>query len=286
MNPLRRLLVHVDGSPRSSQRLQMARRLAQSCDAGVTAMLAVDPAWVAVPMGGMGGMGDAGGVVLLQQAEEERRRRARDQFDALTATPGPGVTWCDGGNTPALTAFAQRSLYNDLLVLGQHDPDDALAWGVGADFVPSVIAASGKPALVVPSVGHYPGLGRRVLVAWKPTRESARALSAALPMLQSAQAVDVALWSEPSDARDGSAPAARDVWLEDWLQAHGVQAQMLHQGTNGRGVGDLLLSLAADRGSDLLVMGCYGNSRAREWLLGGVTQRVLRSMTLPVLMAH
>ena len=68
MNPLRRLLVHVDGSPRSSQRLQMARRLAQSCDAGVTAMLAVDPAWVAVPMGGMGGMGDAGGVVLLQEA--------------------------------------------------------------------------------------------------------------------------------------------------------------------------------------------------------------------------
>jgi nucleotide-binding universal stress UspA family protein len=76
------------------------------------------------------------------------------------------------------------------------------------------------------------------------------------------------------------------VWLEDWLQAHGVQAQMLHQVTNGRGVGDLLLSLPADRGSDLLVMGCYGNSRAREWLLGGVTQRVLRSMTVPVLMAH
>ncbi len=286
MNPLRRLLVHVDGSPRSSQRLQIARRLAQSCDAGVTAMLAVDPAWVAVPMGGMGGMGDAGGVVLLQEAEDERRRRARDQFDALASTPGPGVTWCDGGGTPALTAFAQRSLYNDLLVLGQHDPEDALAWGVGADFVPSVIAASGKPALVVPSVGDYSELGRRVLVAWKPTRESARALSAALPMLQSAQAVDVALWSEPSDARDGSAPAARDVWLEDWLQAHGVQAQMLHQGTNGRGVGDLLLSLAADRSSDLLVMGCYGHSRAREWLLGGVTQRVLRSMTLPVLMTH
>ena len=249
-------------------------------------MLAVDPAWVAVPMGGMGGMGDAGGVVLLQEAEDERRRRARDQFDALASTPGPGVTWCDGGSTPALTAFAQRSLYNDLLVLGQHDPDDALAWGVGADFVPSVIAASGKPALVVPAVGDYPELGRRVLVAWKPTREAARALSAALPMLQSAQTVDVALWSEPSDGLDGSAPAARDVWLEDWLQAHGVQAQMLHQGADGRGVGDLLLSLAADRSSDLLVMGCYGHSRAREWLLGGVTQRVLRSMTLPVLMAH
>lgn len=249
-------------------------------------MFAVDPAWVAVPMGGMGGMGDAGGVVLLQQAEEERRRRAREQFDAQVSSPGPGVTWCDGGSTPALTAFAQRSLYNDLLVLGQHDPDDAQAWGVGADFVPSVVAASGKPALVVPAVGEYADIGRRVLVAWKPTRESARALGAALPLLQSAQTVDVAIWSEPSDDRDGSAQAAREVWLEDWLQAHGVQAQMLHQGANGRGVGDLLLSLAADRSSDLLVMGCYGHSRAREWLLGGVTKRVLRSMTLPVLMAH
>ena len=249
-------------------------------------MFAVDPAWVAVPMGGMGGMGDAGGVVLLQQAEEERRRRAREQFDAQVSSPGPGVTWGDGGSTPALTAFAQRSLYNDLLVLGQHDPDDDMAWGVGTDFVPSVVAASGKPALVVPAVGDYADIGRRVLVAWKPTRESAHALSAALPLLQSAQAVDVAIWSEPSDDRDGSAQAARDVWLEDWLRAHGVEAQVLHQGANGRGVGDLLLSLAADRGSDLLVMGCYGHSRAREWLLGGVTQRVLRSMTLPVLMAH
>jgi nucleotide-binding universal stress UspA family protein len=170
--------------------------------------------------------------------------------------------------------------------MGQHDPDDALAWGVPGDFVASVVIASGRPALVMPNTGDYPAVGRRVLVAWKPTREAARALSAALPMLQSAQAVDVALWSEPSDDLDGSQGAARDVWLEDWLQAHGVQVQMLHQGSNGRGVGDLLLSLAADRGSDLLVMGCYGHARAREWLLGGVTQRVLESMTLPVLMAH
>jgi nucleotide-binding universal stress UspA family protein len=283
MNPLRRLLVHVDGSPRSTQRLQIARRLAQSCDAGVTAMLAVEPAWVAVPMAGMG---DAGGAILLQAAEDERRQRARAQFDELMATPGPGVTWCDAGNSPALTAFAQRALYNDLLVMGQHDPDDALAWGVPGDFVPSAVIASGRPALVVPSVGDHPKIGQRVLVAWKPTREAARAVSAALPMLQSAQAVDVALWSEPSDSRDGSEPAARDVWLEDWLQAHGVQAQMLHQGADGRAVGDLLLLLAAERSSDLLVMGCYGHTRAREWLLGGVTHRVLHSMKLPVLLAH
>jgi nucleotide-binding universal stress UspA family protein len=74
--------------------------------------------------------------------------------------------------------------------------------------------------------------------------------------------------------------------LEDWLQAHGVQAQMLHQGSNGRGVGEMLLSLAGDRGSDLLVMGCYDHARARKWPLRGVTERVLHSMSLPVLLAH
>lgn len=261
----------------------MARSLAGSCDAGVTAMLAVEPAWVAVPMAGLG---DAGGAVMLQAADEDCRARARAIFDEQVARPGPGVTWCDAGNAPALTAFAQRALYNDLMVLGQHDPDDAQAWGVPADFVPSVIMASGRPALVVPSAGNHPRFGQRVLVAWKPTRESARALSAALPLLQSAQVVEVAVWSEASDSRDGSQTPAREVWLQDWLQAHGVQAQWLHQGANGRGVGDLLLSLAADHGSDLLVMGCYGHARAREWLLGGVTQQVLHSMTLPVLMAH
>jgi nucleotide-binding universal stress UspA family protein len=90
MNPLRRLLVHVDGSPRSTRRLQMARDLALSCDAGVTAMLAVEPAWVAVPMAGMG---DAGGAVMLQAAEDDRRRRARALFDAQVATAGPTICW-------------------------------------------------------------------------------------------------------------------------------------------------------------------------------------------------
>lgn len=116
-------------------------------------MLAVEPAWVAVPMAGMG---DAGGAILLQAAEDERRQRARAQFDAQMTNPGPGVTWCDAGQAPMLTAFVQRALYNDLLVMGQHDPDDALAWGVPGDFVPSVAIASGRPTLVVPSMGSGP----------------------------------------------------------------------------------------------------------------------------------
>ena len=75
--------------------------------------------------------------------------------------------------------------------------------------------------------------------------------------------------------------------VERYLRLHGVQARLQHYGEEPNGdLGELLLSRAADLDADLLVMGCYGHSRARELVLGGVTRTVLRSMTLPVLMSH
>jgi nucleotide-binding universal stress UspA family protein len=74
--------------------------------------------------------------------------------------------------------------------------------------------------------------------------------------------------------------------LERWLRRSGVKAPIHIHGLAGTGIGEALLSLATDTDADLLVMGCYGHSRARELVLGGVTRTVLREMTLPVLMAH
>ena len=74
--------------------------------------------------------------------------------------------------------------------------------------------------------------------------------------------------------------------LDGYLRLHGVAAQWHHRGEEPAELGELLLSQAFDLGADLLVMGCYGHGRAREWMLGGVSRTVLRSMTLPVLMAH
>jgi nucleotide-binding universal stress UspA family protein len=75
--------------------------------------------------------------------------------------------------------------------------------------------------------------------------------------------------------------------LEDYLRLHGVEAPIQRRAAVPSGEpGEGLLSLAADAGADLLVMGCYGHSRTRELVLGGATRTVLQSMTLPVLMAH
>lgn len=289
-------LVHIDGSPRSAERLALARRLAQVAGGRVLAMHAVTPVWTELPMSALG---DGGAVVLLQQADEERQRAARRLFDAEASRPGAPLSWSDGPAAqgggalmPAVSRLAARALCSDVLVLGQQDRDDPLTWGVPSDLIPGVLTASGRPALVVPRVGHFDTVGRRILVAWKSSRESARALSSALPWLKTAQRVEIARWNEPgwrygetAPDQPGMAPPS-DAWLRDWLQAHGVTAHITHEGDASADIGELLLSRAADTDADLLVMGCYGHTRAREWLLGGATRSVLQSMTLPVWMAH
>lgn len=289
-------LVHIDGSPRSAERLALARRLAQVAGGQVLAMHAVTPVWTELPMSALG---DGGAVVLLQQADEERQRAARRLFDAEATRSGAPLSWSDGPAAkgggalmPAVTRLAARALCSDVLVLGQQDRDDPLTWGVPSDLIPGVLTASGRPALVVPRVGHFETVGRRVLVAWKSSRESARALGSALPWLKTAQRVEIARWNEPGWRYGETAPdqpgmpPPSDAWLRDWLQAHGVNAHITHEGDASADIGELLLSRAADTDADLLVMGCYGHTRAREWLLGGATRSVLQSMTLPVWMAH
>ena len=186
------------------------------------------------------------------------------------------IEWRQALEAPEYT-FARQALHADLLVLGQHDREQRDT-GVPSDFVQAVLIASGKPALIVPYIGlRTPSFGS-VFVAWKESRESARALAAALPILRQAHTVEVAL--------DTTAGAGTDL-LPKYLQRHGVQAQFHTMPADaGSKAGELMLSMAADCSADLMVMGCYGHSRGRELVLGGASRTVLQSMTLPVLMSH
>jgi nucleotide-binding universal stress UspA family protein len=188
--------------------------------------------------------------------------------------------WSAAAGDPA-HAFARAATCVDLVVLGQADPDGTLRSDVPADFVPSVVIGCGRPALVLPHRHAGGDIGRVVLLAWKPTREAAHALAGALPLLQAADKVHVAMWDE-ADATQ----AANRADLKNYLRLHGIAADVHDYGPESRDVGEYLLSLAADVGADLLVMGCYGHGRMREWVLGGATRSVLRTMTVPVLMAH
>ena len=279
-NELTSILVHLDDDTDGcARRLQAAQRVAAAHGARLDTLYAVTPSVLQNPYAFTV---ETGAASLLIGAEAAQRERARSVFEHARARAGglPGVSWHEARGEP-VAAIVRRGWASDLLVLGQHDPDAEGRSGAPPHFATSVLVDSGKPALVLPYVDTGEALGDTVLVAWKPTRESARAVTAALPLLRRARQVHVIAWDEWED------PDARTpLEIESFLQHHDIAAT-LHRGVRpSGGLGELLLSQAADLQADLLVMGCYGHGRAREWVLGGVTRTVLRSMTLPVLMVH
>ena len=275
---LMQLLVHFDASRRATPRLEFARRLARRHGAAVAALYAVTPSFAMPQFAPTLGPGTA---VSLREVDDERLDRARTTFDRALASTGVPVSWGELTDYPVAGAFAQQAFYADLLVLGQHDPSDIESSDVPPDFAETVMAISGRPALILPYAVVPPTVGETVVIAWKPTREAAHAVTAALPLLQSAQRVHVVSWSADEPVVGGAA-----LDLAGYLKRYGVEATWHRQGDEPDGLGELLLSRAFDLTADLLVMGCYGHSRAREWLVGGTSREVLQSMTLPVLMAH
>lgn len=279
MSTLRSILVHLHASPRSAMLMRIGLELAVAHEATLTALYATTPSVLELPFGFA--EGGAAGLQALQQLDDERREGARKLFDASTVGATSPLQWQELHGEPVIPGVTRQALCTDLLLLGQYDADDLQSLGVPSDFIASVLIASGKPALVVPFAGEFDHIGREVLIAWKPTREAARAVSCALPLLRGATRIHVSAEPEPDTSAAG--PAA----LESYLRLHGIQARVERHGPVPSDMaGEGLLSLAADVGADLLVMGCYGHSRARELVLGGASRTVLKSMTLPVLMAH
>jgi len=277
---IRQILVHLDPTRATARRLAAACQLAQGLQAPLTALYAATPGFAELPYApAIGGPGLAASLLEL---DDRRRAQARKVFEETRRASGIEVAWAQTSRVPIAEAFAQQALFADLLVLGQHDPSDEDTAAVPADFAESVLLASGRPALIVPHIGAPATIASTVAIAWKETPEAARAVTAALPLLRKAQRVHVLSWSEESAAGVGGQP----LDLAGYLAAHGVPFTWDRAGAERQQVGELLLSRAFDFGADLLVMGCYGHSRAREWILGGATRTILQSMTLPVLMVH
>ncbi|GAB3774904.1 universal stress protein [Ramlibacter monticola] len=277
---LRQILVHLDPTLAAARRLAAANTVAKNLRASVTALYAATPGFAELPYAPA--IGGPGLSASLAEIDERRRSQARKVFDEARRASGTEAAWAQTSRVPITETFAQQALFADLLVLGQRDPADEDAASVPADFVESVLLACGRPALVVPHIGAPAAIGSTVAIAWKETPEAARAVTAALPFLRQAKRVHVLSWGEETPAPVGGQP----LDLERYLGAHGVRFTWDRAGAERQQIGELLLSRAFDLGADLLVMGCYGHSRAREWILGGASRTILQSMTLPVLMMH
>ncbi|EHM01938.1 universal stress family protein [Acetobacteraceae bacterium AT-5844] len=172
----------------------------------------------------------------------------------------------------------RRTRYSDLLIFGRPESDDAAV----VELAESVMFGCGRPLLLVPPGWSHPTLGQRVLIGWNGSREATRAVADALPLLRQAEAVHVL--SAVDQGQD--TPKRRADELAEHLARHDVRVSASTVSTGGREAQDVLLNAAADRGSDLLVMGGYGRGRLRELVLGGVTRTLFRSAPMPVLFSH
>ncbi|HUI95158.1 MAG TPA: universal stress protein [Xanthobacteraceae bacterium] len=177
--------------------------------------------------------------------------------------------------------FGRLARRFDLSVVGQTEPKQGAAQDL---VIEGALFGSGRPVIVVPYI-HHGGLGLdRVLVCWDGGRAAARAVADAMPLLARAGAIDVVMVE--SGRRRGASDEIPGVDVGEHLARHGLKIEVKRVVSTDVDVPNTILSHAADSGTDFIVMGGYGHSRLREFILGGATQGVLASMTVPVLMSH
>lgn len=167
----------------------------------------------------------------------------------------------------------------DLSIVGLHRQDH----GTEEAFANALLMEAGVPIIFVPGTGpRMPP--RRIVIAWKSTREAIRAVHDALPLLKLAQHVDVLHVSSDAGAARSHNDAAGQLLAH--LDQHGVNASVVHRAHVEGGTGPVILDYAAESGADMIVAGGYGRSRTSEYVFGGVTRTLLESATLPVLLSH
>ena len=269
------IAVHLTGSAEDAVRLAEAARLARALGARITG-LQVDqrPEVLAIT--------DPSGSAFLQDLSARSEQQGAAVATSLQQELGRlGV---DGelhrlelypGQVGKRLAYEARQ--SDLFV-------GTRPYGAprGGEWIEeAVLFESGRPCLFVPPGHRAEGEHRTVFIAWKETSEAARAVAAAMPLLQRAEKVVVGTIDEGET--DGWGEPGADICR--YLAHHGGEAEV-QPVEKWSSVGGAILDAAVVAAADLLVMGAYGHSRYREWILGGATRDVLSVAALPVLVAH
>ncbi|MCP3397942.1 universal stress protein [Bradyrhizobium sp. CCGB20] len=259
-------------------RLQVAGELAERFEADLVGVAA---ARFAPPLYFTDG---AEAQSLIDREEASIRKRLADlevQFRAATKNRGGRVEWRSAMDFPARFVSAQARCA-DLLVSGGQSPafSDAFALASPKDLV----MQAGRPLLVVPDKANWLDL-RSVLVAWKDSPESRRAVVDALPMLHKARDVTIVEIPEPGDDRSAMMAGVTDVAA--WLARHGITATArVSEAVRSEAAAAQLEKIAGDVGAGLIVAGAYGHSRFRELILGGVTEYLVTQTARSVLLSH
>lgn len=219
---------------------------------------------------------------LERQAQKEAR--LREAFETATQTQNYVSEWrsVDTMSHSILNSLVEQANTADLIVISQTEGDNSDS---RFRHLPEhVLMACGRPLLVVPLGSDVESVAQRVLVAWDGRRESTRALFGALPLLRRASEVRLHRINQPHQDRHHLSGITEE--LANTLARHGVAPEIVHSDARGGEIADELTGFARDMDADLMVMGCYGHSPLREFVLGGTTRTMLARTSIPVLMSN
>ena len=217
-----------------------------------------------------------------QRAESDQKARtAVSRFEASAKRAGVSAETrtLNSSVSGAGDSFGRLARRFDLVVVGQAESDQSMPDEVLDE---AALFESGRPVIFVPYIQKEGLKLDRVMICWDGSRAATRAIADSLPLLQKAKQAEIVMIADKADK--GTELAGVD--LGQHLARHGLKVDVKRLTSPDIDVASTVLSYAADSSADMIVMGGYGHSRLREFVLGGVTKSILDTMTVPVLMSH
>jgi nucleotide-binding universal stress UspA family protein len=277
----RTILVSLNELDRVDVLLETATQLAEQDTAHIIGLYVIPAPAVFPPTGpyGMPAIFDS-----FTKYFEGQLPRVRAKFETSMMRSGGTWKWLEARSTvPAISdTVSEMGRSADLVVMSE--TDRKAEKGVELDVVENVVLSVGRPVLILPRQGDKPLNLSEVVCGYNGSREATRAVYDALPVLQRAENVQL-VWVDPylDPERAGVIPGAD---MAECLDRHGVRITAEAMPTNGINPAEALLTRARDLGAGMLVMGAYGHSRLREFVLGGATKEALTHLSVPLLLSH
>ena len=219
--------------------------------------------------------------VVNVESFREIAQTVHDKFESSLKLAGVKGVWFYAECKDAVTEVVGHGLYADLIMISCAD--------CNYKTIDKVLLAASSPILLVPPFNNFSGNFKRILVAWKNTRESARALHDSLPLLHKADDIRIVAFGENDHEKQS---------LTRFLTMHGIKAVIEQHPINkkiqeygqpmeiDKSIGNKIVLLSKEEDSDLIVMGAFGHSRLGDAVLSGVTLEISRNTKIPVIMSH
>jgi nucleotide-binding universal stress UspA family protein len=272
------IVVNLTPGTEDDPACRYAISLAEAFDAHVTGVaFAYDPPWPPA-------ITDLGGADILRSLLEKNRAEARSTVAQFEAAAKRSQLSCqaltpEASLAGATEAFANLARAYDLVVLKQSGSGDDVT---SQDMIEAALFNSGRPVLVVPYIQKTGFSVKRVVICWDGSRAAARAVGDSLPLIAKANNVQVlTVVTGKFDEND-----VKGADIAEHLARYKLRTELSRLPAPDIDVTSAILSHAADMNADLIVMGGYGHSRLRDFVLGGATRGMLQSMTVPTLMSH